>query len=73
MNIGEFIPETDWEQLPVGDYLVKLNSEESPNQVATIFLHGQKQKVVLVGYAFAFDCDTLAGYYPKNLQGLDNG
>ncbi|WP_415912522.1 hypothetical protein [Neptuniibacter sp. QD37_11] len=52
---------TSFEELPLGTWLVKVDDEDAPYQVAYV-REANKSKVIIVGHYFHFDSADLIAY-----------
>lgn len=72
---SDFVKCGDYEQLPVGTYLVRIadTSRRGNLHIAAVSENNQGQKMVIVGGHFSFDRKPLIGYIDiTHLQGLGN-
>lgn len=59
---NHWIPCTNWKDLPVGDWLVKVDKDRKPYHVANVFLNNAGDKMIIAGGRFYFDVGELIGY-----------
>lgn len=57
-----WIPCTDWESLPDGAWLVKIDNERKPYHIANVATNTQKSKIIIVGSCFHWDMRSIIAY-----------
>lgn len=53
---------TNWKELPVGEWLVKIKDERRPYGIAKCFLNNQGHKIITIGAMFYFDAGEIEAY-----------
>lgn len=59
----DWTPCNDWEALPDGDWLVKIDNAREPYHVANAFTN-PNCRVIIVGGMFHFDAGNIIAYAP---------
>ena len=55
-------PLSDWKDLPVGTWLVKINKDRKPYNVAEVSLNTTGSKLIIVGNYFCWDMGDPVAY-----------
>jgi len=63
--MNDWIPETDYNKIPVGMWLVEIDDEAMPYQIA--YVH---ENITIVGNHATWDCEPLIAY--KKLDARNN-
>ena len=57
-------PCNNWDDLPEGSWLVKINKERKPYNVAKVTINKGGHRFVVVGNCFHFDMGNIVAYTP---------
>lgn len=60
--MNKWIKCENYKELPVGEWLVRVNNDKYKHQIATVRENRPGQKIVIVGGYFYFDADDLIAY-----------
>jgi hypothetical protein len=62
ININTWIPCTDYNELPLGAWIVKIDKDRKPYNIAVVSENDRKQRIVIVGNHFSWDMGNLIAY-----------
>lgn len=74
LNQGEWIPCTDWKELPEGVWIVKIDKDRKPYHIADVFVNKDtKSRIIIVGGNFYFDMGKILAYSSFNTYEEEKG
>lgn len=59
-----WMPCTAWKDLPIGSWLVKIDKDRKPYNVAEVSKNAQGDRMVIVGNHFSWDMGDIIAYTP---------